>query len=179
MSPQDRPNVGELYDRSTGTSDLTLRPGKCDADVLMAAGYAAQGSRRAQVALSLYRMRATGDRHGLADVLHQSADWLLDWKPPPGIKRLRKSEAADVAKRVVKWWMAGVCNHCQGRQYELIPGTRVCSDDVCPACHGRGREPVEQWVLRQQQEPARWLASEYDQLVSSILSNMARRLRPE
>ena len=41
MAVDETPSVMERYAAATQTADLTLRKGRCDADMLLAAGYAA------------------------------------------------------------------------------------------------------------------------------------------
>jgi len=45
--------VVERYDSACTTTDLTVREGRCDADSILAAGYAAAGNERGTQALSL------------------------------------------------------------------------------------------------------------------------------
>ena len=173
----DRPTVGERYEHAADTSDLTLRPGRCDADLLLAAGYAAQGNVKGTQALTLYRMRATGSVDGLSPLVSAATGWLLDHRTP-GERQLRIQDAQHIASTVVHWWLAGACTHCEGRRYELVPGTQIISDDLCRVCDGRGKEPVEHRLRREHQEHGRWLAAEFERLQSYILSDMAQRLRP-
>lgn len=170
--------VGERYDLATDAHDLTLRPGRCDADVLLAAGYAAAGNARGAQALALYRIRATGSRNGLAQIVDVAAGWMVDRRPQPGEKTLRLGAARDVSARVLLWWIDGVCPHCQGRRYELVPGTQMVSDNLCWACDGAGRLPVEDRVRREHQTAARWLAAEFDRMLAYVMADMARRLSP-
>jgi hypothetical protein len=48
----------------------------CDADVLLAAAYAASGDERKLLALRLYRAQASGDFSGLQVVAEQADNWL-------------------------------------------------------------------------------------------------------
>ena len=173
----DRPTVGERYDHATDTSDLTVRAGRCDADLLLAAGYAAQGNVKGSQALTLYRMRATGAVDGWGPLVKASVSWLLD-RRTPGERQMRIAHAYQVSNQVLHWWLAGTCTHCEGRRYELVPGTQIISDELCRVCDGRGKAPVEHRLRREHQEHGRWLAAEFERLQSYILSDMAQRLRP-
>lgn len=170
-------SVEERYDVATETSDLSLMPGRCDADVLLAAGYAASRNTRGAQALALYRMRATGSRAGMARAIDWAAGWLLDRRLPwPNRKPVRVNEAREIATAVLQWWLDDVCRQCQGRRYELVPGTQVVSDNICHACAGTGRSPVQDRVRREHQDCAQWLAGECERAMAFVLSDMARRL---
>lgn len=173
----ERPTVAERYDLATDTTDLTLRGGRCDADLLLAAGYAAAGNVRGQQALALYRMKATGDRAGLTALLDTSTGWLVGRSRRGGRADLTSKQAQAVAGTVLLWWLEGVCPHCEGRRYELVPGTQITSDNLCHVCAGKGKEPVEHRMRRELQEPAIWLASEFEALMSYILADMGARLK--
>lgn len=175
----DRPTVGERYDLATDANDLTLRAGRCDADILLAAGYAAAGNVRGTQALSLYRMKATGDRAGLTLLMTTSAGWLMRRSRRGGRADLTQRQAEAVAGTVLLWWLEGVCSHCEGRRYELVPGTQIVSDNLCKVCDGAGKEPVHHRMRKELHEPARWLAGEFESLMSYVLSDMASRLRGE
>lgn len=172
-------SVAERYDVATDTSDLGLRDGRCDADVLLAAGYATARNTRGALALSLYRIRATGHRNGLLQIANAAEGWLVDRRPPGGGKPMRLAEARKLGWSVLLWWLDGVCPHCQGRRYELVPGTQVVSDNLCHVCDGSGRPPLASRVRREHAEPAAWLAAELDRMMSFVLADMAKRLRNE
>lgn len=176
----DRPSLGERYETAADTSDLTLHfDRRSDADILLAAGYAAAGNVRGTQALMLYRMRATGDRSGVRELARVSSGWLMGWRPPVGVKPLRRAQCQEIAAAVIHWWFEDSCSHCHGRRYELVPGTNVVSDNLCHVCNGAGKEPVDHRLRREHQEAGRWLANQFEDLMSYILADMAKRLRSE
>ena len=124
-------------------------------------------------------MAANQDTAGHGDVIRESTGWLMGMQPPKGVKPPRRHEARSISMSVVAWWLSGVCRHCQGRRYDLVPGTQVVSENLCRTCFGAGREPVEHRVAREHAHAARWLANQYEDLMSYILADMARRLRSD
>lgn len=167
--------IAERYDTAVDTSDLTLRLGRCDADMLLAAGYATAGDTRGAQALALYRMRATGSRVDVARAVDGLTAWLLDRRRQPRAMRIASARA--VAATVLHWWLDDVCRACGGRGYELVPGTQIVGDTPCQACGGAGRSALEHRVPSEHRDAARWLAGEIDESTQRVFSAMARRLR--
>jgi len=124
-------------------------------------------------------MKATGERAGLTLLMTTSAGWLMRRSRRGGREDLSQRQAEAVAGTVLLWWLEGVCSHCEGRRYELVPGTQIVSDNLCKVCDGAGKEPVHHRMRKELQEPARRLAGEFESLMSSVLSDMASRLRTE
>jgi hypothetical protein len=170
--------VAERYGSANGTSDLTLNlEGRCDADLLLAAGYASANNQRGMMALHLYRMKLTGDRHGVGPVTEEAMSWLVGrGVRAGGREKIGRPEARHICETVLKWWLDDVCRRCKGRRYELIPGTNHVSDRVCETCFGGARRPLEAMIEKRRHEPANWLASELDALVSYIVGDMAKIL---
>jgi hypothetical protein len=106
---------------------------------------------------------------------------LHDWSVPTlrrQFTRLRYSHASLIAERVLRWTLTDVCQACGGRGYTLLPGTNIRSDNLCSECGGVGRSPVESRLKKSHREAGRWLASEFAQMLTYVLSEMAQRLRP-
>lgn len=182
MNTIERPDLPESYAMATGTSDLTVSPHRCDADKLLAAGYAAAGNAEGALALSLWRMRETRDTRGFAKLAEISANWIIGRSHRPGPRRLpriTRIHAQDLARIVLQWWLADTCLTCQGRKHPTVPGAnRLNYDHDCVGCHGTGKHPVEKVVHNDHREHARWLAAEYDAMAGQIFRDMAKRLAP-
>lgn len=186
-STEDRgPGLGERYITRT------------QADVLLAAGFAQAGNTRGVMALTLYRasedwrlaavavqQRTTAEPpRTMADELIALHAWCV-----PHLRRrfpaMRQSVASNIAERVLKWHLTDTCSACNGRGYELVAGTQIVSDTLCTECNneregylGMGRPPVERRLKKTHREAGRWLASEFAQMLTYVLSEMAQRLRP-
>lgn len=176
------PTTGERYIRASQTSDLRIKPGRCDADTLLAAGFAAAGNENGTLALGLYRMRATGDRTGFLRMTDLSANWIIGRSIRPGrnmLPRIARIEASDTARAVLQWWLNPTCTACEGRGHPIVPGTARLDDSrECPECHGTGKSLVEHVVQQHLKPHARWLAGEYDGMAGAIFAAMARLLAP-
>lgn len=48
----------------------------------------------------------------------------------------------DVTAAVLRWWLDPTCPACEGRRWQVVPGTGRLSDKPCPACHGTGVQVV-------------------------------------
>lgn len=173
------PSVLEKYARATRTSDLTMgksHQGFKDADVLLAAGYA--GRRGGREALLINRMLVTGDYKQLGLAIVVSKRWLMGaMHHRRALPKMNSTEVNDVANVTLRWWLSGVCPHCEGRGKELVyPGAQVTSTHDCKRCDGIGRAPLER-VARPHVEAARFLADMLDRLMDQVSQDMAQALR--
>ena len=180
MDDRQRP-ISERYLTASSTSDLSMRDERCDADVLLAAGYAAAGNVGGQLALSLWRLQAIGDTGGLAQLIEESTNWIVGRSHRVGrgqLPRINRVAARLTAQLVLMWWMAPTCPACMGRGHPLIPGSmRVDDSRECGECHGTGDRPVELEVGTECREHARWLAGEYSAKTGAIFKAMADRIK--
>lgn len=198
----DAITLKERYARATGSGRLDLRSDhRTDADVLLAAGFAQAGNVRGRMALTLYRASEDWRAHVHAVTQSERPDpprtmrgELIDlhaWSVPllrSRFRDMRYSTASYVAERVIQWHLTDVCSACNGRGYQLLPGTQIRSDILCTECNGidndgrawqgMGRPPVERRLKRAHREAGRWLASEFAAMLSFVLSEMSARLRP-
>lgn len=175
----DEPHTTEdRYILATGSADLSLRPGRCDADRLLAAAYIARKDRRGQWGLTLWRLGYTSDRSGLKLMASTATNWLIGRGQRAGGKdRLRsRAEAERIAKSALLWYCYGNCKTCEGRKYDRIPGTPHTSANLCKTCDGTGKPPIES-VEPLHVEHIRWLASEFDGLQGYVMADMAMALR--
>lgn len=169
--------VEDRYILATGSTDLSLRPGRCDADRLLAAAYAARKDRRGMWGLALWRLGYTSDRSCLKLMVSTATGWLIGRGQRAGGKdRLRShAEAQRLATSAVLWYCYGNCKACEGRKYDRIPGTPHTSGNRCKTCEGSGKPPLES-VEPLHVEHMRWLAAEFDGLQGYVMRDMARAL---
>lgn len=177
----DRPTIGERYARAvTGTLE-----GSAGSNVLGAAGFAARRVREqvgSDMGLRLYRMEVSGDHTGQAAVVAESATWLVAKGFKAGITGGRKASlvaAHEVAEQVVHWRFMSVCPCCDGRRYELVPGTQIVGDKLCGGCQGEGRPPLVSIVGNRRLGAAKDLADEFDRQLRMVLADMSRNLRSD
>lgn len=179
----DRREVSERYAMATSSTDMTVSQHRCDADKILAAGYAAAGNERGAQALALWRMRETHDIRGFGTLAELSANWIVGKCHRPGrgqLPRISRIQAQDLSRVVLHWWLADTCLTCEGRKHPRIKSTnRLNYAHDCTACKGTGKHPVEKIVHRDHIQHARWLAAEYDSMAARIFQDMARRLAPE
>lgn len=109
----EAPGTEERYLSATHTSDLRLvLDAPCDADRLLAAGYAVAGNERKSLALKIYRMRATGDLAGSGHIAEQMADKIVrhSRRMKSGDKsRIRRVAARDMCMTILAWWHNQAC----------------------------------------------------------------------
>lgn len=187
----------EHYARAAVTSRIeVIERRRTDADHLMAAAWACNGMPRYTMALVLFRA-ASDCREGaqaiadnrpytqrpgtlpgeLRDLHAWSFPRLIEWSGQRA-KPMRTSLALSITGSVIEWWSSSVCKACKGRGYGLIDGSPVTSDVVCTECSGHGKPPVERRLKKSQREAGRWLASEYDVMVSEVFGAMRQALGP-
>lgn len=78
---------------------------------------------------------------------------------------------ADGALAIIAWWLHRVCGKCEGRGYDVIPGTARLSAKACKACHGSGESRVPQG------DAGRRLANHMDDCLSRARQSIKNRLR--
>lgn len=186
----DKPSVEERYLAATMTSDLRVMAEQAtDADKLLAAAYAVAGDPRKNLALKVWRLRATGDMAGA----HQLAEELgakmrkrsmgkgggsKFLRGTGGQTQLTRRKATDVSMMVLKWWQRPTCPFCNGLCHPMMAGGPVLDTSRdCEHCHGTGLIPVEKLVHKEHVEAAKWLISEMEGLCGFIFGDMAVLLR--
>ena len=172
----ERASGPERYLRATRTSNLRLDlVAPCDADQLLAAGWASQSPRRA-LAMRVYRMRATGSMAGSRD-LSQDLGQLLRQR----MMKVRRGymggngrmpslfEVSGMAMKVLTWWHLPACPECCGRGHPTIPGTpNLDTSRLCQPCGGSGIRPVERLVRTEYADDIRWLVAEMEALAGMV-----------
>lgn len=126
-----------------------------DVDIIRACGMAGQGN---PLGLSIWRWRYGGDQREMFHV----ATGLIDLG----------HESTLVAK-VLSHLADDVCRHCQGRGYEVVPGTPVLSEVLCMTCHGTGRLPLTGELEKNLAETIARLERE---IASAIMRKLARAM---
>jgi hypothetical protein len=178
MITTDRPGIAEQYISASNARDITVDPDKrTDADVLLAAGYAASNNAAASLALRFYRLRATGDMTPFSELAEIAGEWLLGRSMRGGRRRLRGVQARDLATRTMFWWLQPACKPCAGRGHPLMPHSPVINyGHDCPTCHGTGQYPIHRIVPAGTADEARWLVDELDRMTGIVFKDMARLL---
>jgi hypothetical protein len=116
----DRPKLDETYARATRSSDLSASSEhRTDADILLAAGYAAQKNRNGMVALMAYRMKVTGDRASKVEIVEALIDHMgYEVKRRRTLPMINRPNARMVVQTVINWWSSDNCEVCTGRLME-------------------------------------------------------------
>ncbi len=180
IATSDKPSIGERYERAANSRDLSVRPEcRTDADVLLAAAYAASGNAAASLALRFYRMRATGDKTPFRELADIAGAWLLGRSMRRGRRKLRGIEARDLATRTLFYWLNPACPVCNGLGHPLMKNAPVLNyGHDCPTCHGTGQYPVHRVVPPGTSDEARWLIDEMDRMCGIVFNDMGRLLAP-
>lgn len=174
----DAPTIAEQYLSATNSTNLKVREFGCDADKLLAAGYAAGGDPARALALRLWRMRATGDTQGFEMV----ADVLDAWAHSRLIRQGKRvgKHTRQAVRKTMWWWLNPRCPTCDGRGHPVIPDTPVLDDTRdCPDCLGTGQSSLERLVAEQQRELALDIRDEMDRLSAIVFSDMSRLLKKQ
>jgi hypothetical protein len=183
-------STAESYLAAIYSSDLRVQADvRTDADRLLAAAYAVIGDSRRILALSVYRLRSTGNMSGARQVAYDLGAMLkrsIISKPGGHLRRSRSDggisqvKASDIAMVVLKWMNLPACPACGGRGHPMMENAPVMDESLnCPECYGTGVIPLERLVRPEHIEYARWMASEADGLSSLIFADMAKLMRHE
>ncbi len=167
----------EKYERAITNGQIVVDSNhRTSADFLLASAMAQAGSAKNRAAIALYRLHTKVSSEGAHEVRAWAVPELMR-KYQRGHSPLRTRSAGHVFELVLHWYLEGVCPACQGRRYELVPGTQIISGQVCRLCLGEGREPVHHRLPARQQDAGRWLADEFGNLLSVVQAEMGRLLR--
>jgi hypothetical protein len=174
----EAPTIAEQYLRAINTKNLQLKPTPCQADKLLAAGYAVMGDPQRNLALSLWRMREMSDSSGfesMVDVLYAWAHNRLTRRN----KRVGKMTRQTI-RRTLWLWLHPTCHVCNGLGHPIIEGTPVIDDTRdCPECHGTGKGDIRKLVAESQKPLALDTMDELDRLSAIVFSDMARILNKD
>ena len=172
----DHRTLIERYDTAATAGQIVVTADhRTAADYLLAAAHAQASSPRNRAAVALQRLQLKLTQGGVDDV--------RSWAVPAlarqfarGQHQLRPKGAAEVFNGVMVWWLAGMCDACRGRRFTLLPGGQAVSSTPCPACDGRGREPVQKHLQPRHRDAGRWLADQFEDMLSYVEADMQRRL---
>lgn len=171
----DKPTVAEQYMRATHTSNLRhLLDRPCDADKLLAAGYATKRDQRRILALKAWRMRVTGDTTEFA-LLVDALDARLHRQLARKGKRIGKTRQA--VEQSLWWWLNPICHECHGRGHPVIEGTPVLDElRECASCGGTGQSDWRRLVHPDRHEAAEIVISLLDAYSAIVFADMASLL---
>lgn len=134
-----------------------------DVDIIRACGMVGVAM---PLGVSLWRLKVSGDRSEYGPVVHGLAELLG--------KRGFEVDAVDVVGRVLQHHLDDLCRPCLGRGYEVVPGTPMLSDVMCPHCGGTGRRKLES-----ADEAAQWVVETIARLEREVASAIMKKLARE
>lgn len=179
----DRPDLAERYATATASGNLEPRlTGTTDADILLAAGIAANKDPKRRLALTVYRMGVTGSLDGLTEVAVAADVMLLDFIRVRRHKPMNRFARQQLIVDTLNWWMKPTCGYCGGTGFvqAMVSGTDESAGrlttQACDGCHGTGRRPLAREVPAQLKAHAEWMTAELDRLVAMIHADMAKLL---
>lgn len=186
----------ERYASATSSAHLRVEPSPCDIDTIIAAGWVKVG-----LSTELYRLMVQLD--GVDKRLFMGRDVdpsLVDWvtmaarlsRLPPARRELldyahwlararfpevRTEQVLGIAMGVMAQILLPTCPGCEGREYELIPGTPNKSHRVCQVCKGSGVRQLKVAGGRAGYEFAAALQAGVESKLSVLFEVMSRHLR--
>lgn len=171
----DRPSVAEQYLRSTVSTDLRMRELPCDADKLLAAAYAQGRDRDRQLALVLWRMRATGQTYDYKRVVD-----LFNARLHSNLNRRgkRARNTRPTVEKALWWWLHPTCKSCDGLGHPKIDGTPVLDESIqCAACDGTGQSDWRTLIREDEHKTAAYVIDLLDSYSAMVFADMAKLLR--
>lgn len=188
-------SIAEAYLSATSSSNLRVEADRpSDADRLLAAAYASMGDPRRNLALRVWRIRATGDMAG-AHALAEDLGALLRTRSIQAAQKqqrrngplrqrghlaLTSGQAKGVSLAILKWWQHPSCPMCDGHGHPKMLGAPVLDTTrECPECRGTGSLPLERYVRAEYMDAASWMVGQMESLSAVIWDDMARRMKRE
>lgn len=172
-------SVGERYIRASITSNLRMQDGPCDADKLLAAGYAQRGDERRLLGLRLYRMQNTGDREPVAAVIEHAHAALRARLSRRGNRPLPLAQRNALIVDTLQWWLNQSCSYCNGTGYDPIDGAPALSLHPCSACAGTRISPIKRVIPAHLVSHALWLTDEWNSMCGEVIGDMAKLLHSQ
>lgn len=117
------------------SSDMTIRAGIGDADMVAALGLA---GRVYPMASPLIRMYMAGDK----TAVHEARRLAYEMAKKAAARQnavMRTAELVKVGRLALAYAVNKVCPRCSGTKYEVIPGTNRLGAEPCRECGGDGR----------------------------------------
>lgn len=87
------------------------------------------------------------------------------------LKKWGEEDAKAVANAVVIWWLQQACRSCDGRKFEIVPGTARLSNKTCKPCGGTGHARIPHGDI------GRRTANFIDDCVCRARLSISKRLR--
>lgn len=137
----DRPSAIERLSAALNSSDLTLDVNhRGDLDFVLALGIAA--SRHGKVASPVMRVHYAKSPGDLNSAFRAVVSLVKRFNAKRGW-RLNAKSTQVVALQALSHHVDPVCPHCHGRKFELLEDTPTLSTKICKHCHGTGRRQVQ------------------------------------
>lgn len=177
----DDRSAAERYLSARRSSHLRLKlDARCEADTLLAAGFASRGSTRKSMALAVYGVLASEGMTGAWAVADEMGGWLRRRAYLSDQSMPQRTAAIDLAMTVLKHFHHPTCPTCGGIGHPLLANSPVIdSTHECHACHGTGQVLIERLVKPEHIELARWLVDEINSMCGWVFGDIARRLKAE
>ena len=192
----ERPTIAERYAVAMESSNLRVKPTRCDTDLLMAAGVAKdRNGNSLALGTSLYRLRAEFD--SVKASIHAGkalapVDRLMVLSQLQTLSEVKRSlgahavvlatkmrfmkpdaDALRVAGRCLDVWLDPLCNKCGGRGTTNEYGKPKV---ICKSCGGSGARKSHLGKDTQEQSFAQALLSSVDCMVSEVDTSMRASL---
>jgi len=178
--------AGERYAIASTSGNLSpSATRRTDADILLAAAYAALRGKNADerehkmLALAIYRMGATGDLRDLWSIVERCDSWMAGWLSRGGRRQLPADVRRGIVVDVLRWWTDPLCHYCGGTGRTVIEGTAGILGSPCSACQGTKKRPLAREVPRVYAPHAQWLADELGRYAAIVTGDMAKLLARE
>lgn len=173
-------SASERYLTATNSTQLKHSAEKtCDADVLLAAGYASARDPAKSLALDVYRLRANRDMRGANSIAERMAQKVMQRSKPSRAARptISRIHAIDLCLTVLKVWHMPTCPVCGGHGHPNIPGTpHLDTTRKCKPCDGTGQRQLKRHVKPERLPLAEWIIDHLNDQAGQVFSDMARLL---
>lgn len=173
-------NARELYLRAISSTSLTIDPDRrTQADTIIAAGMCAPQTSQRDLALRVWRLRASSEMQGARQLADDLAPMVMRMSVAgvgkfsrPTVSRIK---AAHIAMETLKWWCMQTCPACHGRGHPVILNTpKLDTTRDCHHCEGTGIRPMHRYVKNH--ALAQKLVDKLNSLAAAVFSDMARKL---
>ena len=176
MTPLDRPTLDESYSRAISSSHLTVLPGRCSVDYLIAVGWVRDG-----LGASLFRLRSEWDSNATLRSMREASARLGAFALQVAARvgfRADTSAVREISGRALELWLDPNCPMCNGRGYSGGFGVPLV---LCTNCDATGRR-IHARGFRLARSDAghdfgRCLVDEMDRKANFVVDSMRRYLR--
>lgn len=170
--------IKELKVDETAIGDAEVVSAMAFADKELTTGMDSLGNpvRPAPLAVALERL-FLGDNAAAVVIVERLAEMAWERAKARRIK-LKRAEAADMARACLAWHRDGACKPCGGHGYLVIRGSTTIGNQSCKACKGTGRLPFDKNFAEDLREIANWLLDEMSREQSRAGPAAMRKLAP-